>query len=93
MDKRITVNPNPTFMNTTETPDKIFCTGGAVQFQKTIKNLAIPIFYSNAQGDLQHIRTNNIGMWVLSVGGGGGNIPDNTHRKFAYRFRARFYDY
>lgn len=92
MDKRITVVPQPCFMNTTETPDTILCAGGEVEFSKTIKNLSIPVFYSSAQGDIQHIRTNNIGMWVLQVGGGGSNVATNVHRKFAYRFRCRYYD-
>lgn len=93
MDKRITVVPQPVMMNTTETPDAIFFPGGEVEFSKTIKNLSIPVFYSSSQGDIQHIRTNNIGMWVLAVGGGGSNIADNIHRKCAFRFRCRFYDY
>lgn len=93
MDKEITVTPQPCFMETTSTPDQIFCPGGEVRFQKTIKNLHIPVMFSDNTANLAAVRTNNIGMWVLEVGGGGSAIPNNTHRKFAYRARIRFYDY
>lgn len=91
MDKRITVVSQPPLLDTIATPDRVICYGGETEFSQTIKNLHIPIFYSDNTANLQAVRTNNIGMWVMTVGAGAGSSLN--HRKFAYRARIRFYDY
>ena len=91
MDKRITVVSQPAFIDTSTTPDRCFCFGGETEFSHTIKNLHIPVYYSDNTANLQAVRTNNIGMWVMSVGGLGATTV--SQRKFAYRVRVRFYDY
>ena len=66
--------------------------GCEVPFKKTIKNLSIPITYSDATANMASVRTNNIGMWVLAVGG-GATTSKTAQRLFAYRVRVRFVDF
>lgn len=91
MDKRITVVSQPPLLDSIATPDRVLCYGGSTEFSQTIKNLHIPVFYSDNTANLQSVRTNNIGMWVLTTGGLA--TASLNHRKFAYRVRVRFYDY
>jgi len=91
MDKRITVVSQPAIVDTSTTPDRTLCYGGDTEFSHTIKNLHIPVFFSGATADLQNVRTNNIGMFIMTTG--GLVTASVNHRKFAYRARVRFYDY
>ena len=55
------------------------------------QNLRIPIMFSDGYDYIQSVRTNNIGMFFLTVGGGGSDTK--TQRRVAWRSRVRFYDY
>ena len=91
LDKRVTVQPGPCFMDNTPTPDTVACPGGETEFSFHLKNLRIPIMFSDGYDYIQSVRTNNIGMFFLTVGGGGSDTK--TQRRVAWRSRVRFYDY
>ena len=61
------------------------------EFSFHLKNLRIPIMFSDGYDYIQSVRTNNIGMFFLTVGGGGSDTK--TQRRVAWRSRVRFYDY
>jgi len=70
--------------------------GNVQHFKKTI-SLNLPIMYSDNTTNLQAIRTNNIGLFILGNGGGGTGgdppNPNNHQRKVSWRSRVRFTDY
>ena len=68
LDKRVTVQPGPCFMDNTPTPDTVACPGGETEFSFHLKNLRIPIMFSDGYDYIQSVRTNNIGMFFLTVG-------------------------
>ena len=79
-------------MDNTPTPDTVACPGGGeTEFSFHLKNLRIPIMFSDGYDYIQSVRTNNIGMFFLTVGGGGSDTK--TQRRVAWRSRVRFYDY
>ena len=78
LDKRVTVQPGPCFMDNTPTPDTVVCPGGETEFSFHLKNLRIPIMYSDGYDYIQSVRTNNIGMFFLTVGGGGSDTKPNA---------------
>lgn len=61
--------------------------GDSGVFKKTFKNLNMKVNYSASSGSIQHIRTNNIGMLVIS------SATNKSHHQFGARVRVRFYDY
>lgn len=56
-------------------------------FKKTFKKMNLPIFYTDTTATIADISSNNVGMIVMS------NYTKKDSIKFAYRARARFYDY
>lgn len=61
--------------------------GDSGLFKKTFKGLNMKVNYSASSGAIQHIRTNNIGLLVLS------SSATTAHHQFGARIRTRFYDY
>ena len=68
----------PCFMDNTPTPDTVVCPGGETEFSFHLKNLRIPIMFSDGYDYIQSVRTNNIGMFFLTVGGGGSDTKPNA---------------
>lgn len=56
-------------------------------FKKTFKNLGIDLRYGDSTANMSSLRTNNVGMIIMT------NYLVADQIKFAYRVRARFYDY
>ena len=68
----------PCFMDNTPTPDTVVCPGGETGVLLPSQNLRIPIMYSDGYDYIQSVRTNNIGMFFLTVGGGGSDTKPNA---------------
>ena len=65
--------------------------GAQVEFHKHFK-LNLPVVYRDSdEGDLNDIKTNNIGFFVMCTSPGGANTA--TQRKTAFKYRVRFLDY
>lgn len=65
--------------------------GAQIEYQKHIK-LNLPIVYRDSdEGDLNDIKTNNIGFFVMCTSPGGATTA--SQRKTAFKYRVRFLDY
>lgn len=80
MDKMIVVQNQAVVYDGTN----LHSTGGTKVFKKHFK-LDLPIMYGDSTNNLASIRTNNIGMFVMS--------KSDDHRTFSIRARLRYYDY
>jgi len=92
MDKQIVLNGPAAFYD----GETYHFQGNVQHFKKTL-SVNLPIMYSDNTTNLQAIRTNNIGLFILGSGGGGtGGEPPNPNtnqRKVTWRSRVRFTDY
>ena len=65
--------------------------GAQAEYQKHIK-LNLPVVYRDSdEGDVNDIKTNNIGFFVMCTSPGGHDTA--TQRKTAFKYRVRFLDY
>ena len=65
--------------------------GAQVEFHKHFK-LNLPVVYRDSdEGDLNDIKTNNIGFFVMCTSPGGATTT--SQRKTAFKYRVRFLDY
>lgn len=65
--------------------------GAQAEYRKHIK-LNLPVVYRDSdEGDLNDIKTNNIGFFVMCTSPGGATTA--TQRKTAFKYRVRFLDY
>ena len=91
LDKRVTVQPGPLLHGQYPNPRHSSLPrrrNGVLLPSQKPQN---PIMFSDGYDYIQSVRTNNIGMFFLTVGGGGSDTK--TQRRVAWRSRVRFYDY